>query len=406
MKNNTRTIGGVLLIMAVLVAFSVFYYNSPQRQTPLVFSPQFSQQELWRSYKLEYIEPGTGRTLDKQRENITTSEGQSYTMLRAAWQGDKETFDMSWTWTRDILQHKDDKLFAWRFGEVSQGNYGIDESKGWQNSATDGDTDIALALIFGYSRWRNETYLRDARDILRDLWDKTVVEIDGMKLLAANDLEKFSASDSVIINPSYLAPYAYRIFSQVDRDHDWNALIDTTYTFLERLGFAELDSQKGVGLFPDWVAVDRNTGGLSSPKVETLTTNYSYDAFRVPWRLGIDLRWFKEKRAEQLLNKSSFLINYYKSQNKIVPEYSFNGTPLVDYEAPSAYGAAMPLFTSVDPILAERLYNEKLRALYDADRQTWKSVLSYYDDNWAWFGMAWYNNQIINLADSIKFPNS
>src|SRR3989338_2078064 len=52
-------------------------------KSPIVFSEQRMLYLLWEGYKEEYLEPETWRTLDKQRNNITTSEGQSYTMLRS-----------------------------------------------------------------------------------------------------------------------------------------------------------------------------------------------------------------------------------------------------------------------------------------------------------------------------------
>ena len=42
-------------------------------------------------------------------------------MLRAVWMGDKQTFDQSWTWTKDNLQHKTtDHLFSWLFGKQAE----------------------------------------------------------------------------------------------------------------------------------------------------------------------------------------------------------------------------------------------------------------------------------------------
>ena len=63
----------------------------------------------------EFVEQGTGRTLDPSQGGITTSEGQSYTMMRAVWSDDRATFDSSWQWTKDNLQ-RPDRLLSWRFG--------------------------------------------------------------------------------------------------------------------------------------------------------------------------------------------------------------------------------------------------------------------------------------------------
>ena len=189
---GTKLLGYMLLLAAVLVLLAVWYKNSSLSQIPLVFSPTQILNSTWLNYKTEYLEAGTSRTLDKQRNNITTSEGESYTMLRSVWLGDKTTFDNSWTWTKDNLQHKTgDKLFAWLFGqEPNSTNYGILTAQGGNTTASDADTDIALSLVFAYARWQDPTYLGDARAIISDIWADDVVTVDGVPYMSADNLRK------------------------------------------------------------------------------------------------------------------------------------------------------------------------------------------------------------------------
>src|SRR5690606_13703874 len=107
----------------------------------LVFSPQRIMSALWADYKSHFLEAESKRTLDPSRNNITTSEGVSYTMLRAVWMGDKETFDTQWQWAKDNLSRQDDALFYWLYGQRSDGTYGVLAEQGGQNSASDADTD-------------------------------------------------------------------------------------------------------------------------------------------------------------------------------------------------------------------------------------------------------------------------
>jgi hypothetical protein len=39
--------------------------------------------------------------------------------------------------------------------------------------------------------------------------------------------------------------------------------------------------------------------------------------------------------------------------------------------------------------------------LFNPDTNTWKEELSYYDNNWAWFGIALYNNLLPNLTANV-----
>lgn len=393
-----RLFGYLALAAAVLLALSAFFLASSKNRT-LVFSPTQVLGATWLRYKSEYIESSTGRTLDKQRDNVTTSEGESYTMLRAVWQGDKTTFDASRQWTKDNLLHKDDWLFSWLFGQKKDGSYGILTDQGGNSTASDADQDIALALIFAYARWQDPAYIGEARRVLDDIWAKEVLIINGKTYLAANNLEKFSSSPTAILNPSYMAPYAYRIFALVDPAHPWNQLVDTSYDVIGRSMEQPLDKTGSAGLPPDWVLINKKTGALSAPS-DHLTTNFGYDALRVPWRLALDYQWNEEPRAKELLGRMSFLSEQWK-KGAIGTTYSHDGKVLGSYETPAMYAGAIGYFVVSDPTLGAQVYDSKLSFLYNPDTNDWKQRLSYYDDNWAWFGIGLYNRLLPNLSANL-----
>lgn len=369
-----------------------------EAQNPIIFSEKSMLHELWAAYKQEYLEPETFRTLDKQRSNVTTSEGQSYTMLRAVFQDDREVFDKSWQWTKDILQRREDHLFSWLFGEKDDGSYAVLADQGGYNTATDGDTDIALALIFAYGRWNDETYLNEAKSIIHDIWQQSVIGINGRPYLLANNLEKQSYND-LIVNPSYFAPYAYKVFAKVDTQHPWLDLVETSYEILTKVTEHNLDKPTTAILTPDWIYLNRETGEVvtSYPKAE-VTSNYSYDAMRTPWRLALDWIWNQEPKAKAYLDKLNFLSTEWQNKGKLLAGYTHDGLPLNDYESHAMYGTAISYFLVTNPELANQIYEQKLAPLYSPDKQSWENKLSYYDDNWAWFGMALYNNELPNLS--------
>src|ERR1700687_4584582 len=142
-----RLLGYLMVGAAAVIVFIVFYSNSKKSDVPLIFAPSQVLAATWIEYKNIYIEKNSYRTLDTSRENVTTSEGQSYSMLRAVWMDDKSTFDGVWGWTQKYLQHSDDHLFAWEWGLMRNGSYGIVTEQSGQNSASDADTDIALSLV-------------------------------------------------------------------------------------------------------------------------------------------------------------------------------------------------------------------------------------------------------------------
>ena len=278
-------------------------------------SDQTALDALWRVYTDTYLETGSGRTVDRQTDDITTSEGQSYTMMRAVWSDDLQTFADSWQWTKDNLQ-RPDFLMSWRFGERADGSYGVQTELGGDNTATDADVDIAFALLMAYSRWQDDTFLYDALPIIAAIWDEEVVAVGGRPVLVANDIEQRDR-ERVLLNPSYFTPYAYRVFAEVDDDptHDWAGLVDSSYEILAELDDAPLDGASA-GLVPDWVYLDRRTGAYS-PVSDTLTTRFGYDALRSPWRLALDLEWNDEPRARELLERQGVLAERWREGGEL-----------------------------------------------------------------------------------------
>jgi endoglucanase len=350
---------------------------------------------LWESYKKDYLEAETYRTLDKERNFITTSEGQSYTMLRAVWMDDQDTFNKSWGWTKDNLQRKNDHLFSWLFGKKEDGAYGVLSSEGGENSASDADVDIAFALLLAHSRWGDDVYKNEALLIINDVWEKEVVEIAGKPYLAANNLEKFSSKDSIVANPSYYAPYAYRWFAEVDKTHPWQKLVDASFEFLGQSAKANLGKNSSSNLPPNWVLVNKKTGQLVAGS-GALNSDFSFDALRTPWRLALDYEWFKDPRAKAVLDEFVELGNAWREKN-IIYAMTHDGEAIDHVEIPALYGGAIGYFMYSAPTLAKDVYEKKMQMLYSPDMQTWKQPLGYYNDNWMWFGMALYNHMLKNF---------
>ena len=405
LKNVFRAIAIIIIVVGLAVTTYVLAFSSDKVDEKKVFAESTMLSGLWNSYKLEYWEAGTGRTLDKQQGNITTSEGQSYTMLRAVWQSDKETFDTSWAWTQQQLQREDD-LFSWRWGQKADGTYGVLTNQNGQNTASDADSDIALALVMAASRWQQASYLDEAKVVINAMWEKEVLAVKGVPYLASNNLEKTSSRDA-IINPSYLSPYAFRVFDKVDTNpkHDWMALVDSSYDLINKSMDSKLDTAETAQLVPDWVLLDKQTGEIRAPDAEAgtnLTTNYGYDAMRTAWRLGLDYQWNNEPRAKSTLEKMDTLAQGWKNNKTIYSVYSHDGKIISKDEPPEVYGTAIGYFKTVDPRTADEIYKTKLETLYDPNDNNWAIPMSYYSDNWTWFGMALYDNKLPNLAEDIK----
>lgn len=396
-----RFVAILLVIAGISIAAITAFRSTDKVDQNLVFADRTLLSGLWDSYKKEYWESSTGRTLDRQQDDVTTSEGQSYTMMRAVWQGDQATFDKTWEWTQEQLQ-REDTLFAWRWGKKADGTYGVLTDQGGQNSATDADSDIALALMMAASKWQSKSYLDEAKKIVPSIWSEEVITVNGKPYLASNNLEKDSLQDA-IINPSYFSPYAYRLFAKIDTKNDWNALVDSSYELLNASIDQNLDKSSSAKLPPDWIAMNKETGAISAvANSTTLTTNYGYDAMRTPWRIALDYKWYNEPRAKETLSKMSFLDKQWQDSGKIYSTYSHDGEVVKTDEVAEGYATALAYFAVVKPDVAKDIYDKKLKTLYNQNSNSWSQDMTYYGDNWAWFGISLYDDKLDNLAEDLK----
>lgn len=392
-----RLIAIVLIICALGATGFALFKSSSKADSQPVFASRTMLDGIWNSYKKQYWESSTGRTLDKQSNDITTSEGQSYTMLRAVWESDKPTFDKSWAWTQKNIQRQD-SLFSWKWGQKSDGTYGVLTDVGGENTASDADSDIALALIMAASKWQESSYLTSAKQIIPQIWQQEVITVAGKPYLASDNLEKDS-SQSAVMNLSYIAPYSYKAFAKLDTTNNWTGLVSSSYELINASMDDKLDKSKSVGLPPDWVIMDKQTGAISAPASGSgITSNYGYDAMRTPWRLALDYKWNKDARAKSTLERMTFLSTQWNNNGKIESIYAHDGTVVSSDEPPEAYGTALGYFIVVDPDNAKQIYTKKLQSLYDTNENKWSQDVSYYSDNWAWFGIALYDDALPNLT--------
>jgi cellulose synthase (UDP-forming) len=335
-----------------------------QKAVPSILS------ESWHAYVRQFIQQD-GRVIDRSAAGISTSEGQAYAMLRAVWIGDRETFDRTFNWAVNNLNSgiRDDHLWAWKWGKNSKGNWAVLDKA----FASDADEDAAYALILAAQIWKDEKYNEQARYILRDLWKHGTIDVKGRRYLLAGDT--LCKGISCRINPSYYAPYAYRVFPRVDPADNWTDLVDTSYNVVNTAsGLAS------TGLPPDWVVLNTNTGEITRGSEKDAA--FSYDAFRVFWRVQLDSELFHERRAEEYLRKNlKWITAEWENHHRLPAVISAAGKPLADYESLEMLAVLMAATRNA------QMY-EKLDAAYS--QGFWGERNRYYLQNWAWFGSAAY----------------
>jgi endoglucanase len=359
----------LLFIFALVIMFSCGKAKSQSVTQSRTIPPVL--EASWRAYVQRFIQDD-GRVIDYSASDVSTSEGQAYAMLRAVWVGDRVNFDRTYQWALNNLNSgvRDDHLWSWRWGKDPQGKWGVTDKA----FASDADQDAALALIIAGRVWTDEQYTQHARAILQDLWTRGTVEVGGRRYLLAGD--SLCKGERCRINPSYYAPYAYRVFAGVDTTSNWASLVDTSYDVLSIVsGFAE------TGLPPDWAQLDTRNGRIS--RSSDKDSAFSYDAFRVYWRIELDRELFQEPRADDYLRRSLRWISAeWKKRQELPAVIAPSGKPLAQYES-------LEMISALMCAMHDDAMQKKLAGSYS--KGIWGDRNKYYLQNWAWFGTAVYN---------------
>jgi endoglucanase len=256
--------------------------------------------------------------------------------------------------------------------------------------ASDADEDAALALILAWKIWRHEPYWERAEQVLADLWTVGTVQVPGRRYLLAGD--SLCQQGSCRINPSYAAPYAYRVFARFDPSHNWKELVDSSYFLLH--ASSRLTATR---LPPDWLNLSLKDGRLTLG--DEKESAFSYDAFRVYWRVALDRDWFNDPQAARYLTESlPWLIRQWEQNRKLPAVISARGQPRAEYESLEMLAALAPALRSLKPQVANAMH-ARVEKTYS--NGAWGDRDSYYLQNWAWFGTALHKSYMAPF-DAVK----
>jgi endo-1,4-beta-D-glucanase Y len=213
-----------------------------------------------------------GKIVRPENGNDTVSEGIGYGMLIGVFMDDQPMFDTLWSYAKSHFDSNG--LMTWC---IPSGQSGSCSGGG---SATDGDEDMAYALLMASKQWSGGSYASDASNLISNIFKH---EVNGNILEGGDGFNNANELD-----PSYFAPSYYRAFAAVDTGHSWMGVLDECYTILAA-------GTGSYGLIPNWV----NTGGQGISSVDSTNGPYfGYDACRTPFRIGLDYCINGETRAK------------------------------------------------------------------------------------------------------------
>jgi endo-1,4-beta-D-glucanase Y len=192
------------------------------------------------------------------------------------------------------------------------------------DSATDGDLDIAFALLLAEKQWPGNGYGDIAKAVIADIRAGDTNSTTFEPLLG-----DFTTPGDSMFNatrPSDFMLDHFRAFGTATGDQSWMKTVDNVYALVATMqsGFAPM-----TGLVPDFVI---NTTSMPMPAppnfLEDITDGeYAYNACRVPWRIGTDYIVSKEARAKTAAAKWNtwIMMTTNNDPSQIMDGYTLSG---------------------------------------------------------------------------------
>jgi len=267
---------------------------------------------------------GTGGTGDE----ITTSEAHGYGMiifaLMAGYDSQaKQYFDGMFNMFDKHRSKNNPNNMSWVIDKSEL------PSKD-QDSATDGDMDIAYALLLAHHQWGsggNIDYLSQARKIITDGVKDGAMSRESKRTLLGD-----SCRDQYATRASDWMTDHFKAYRHATGDNFWGEATNTVYGLIKQL---TVNDAPNTGLMPDFI-VSRSARPASPNFLEAKTDgDYSWNACRYPWRLATDFAHYGSPEARDAVNK---VVNWLKSSTGADPRnikagYKLDGTPLVNYSS-------------------------------------------------------------------------
>lgn len=339
--------------------------------------------DFYDAWKARYLAQvcGTGRFVvltNVGPGNLTVSEGHGYGMMLAALMAGhdpdaRRIFDGMYAYFREHPTLVHSSLMAW-----NQSRSCRDAQQG-DDSATDGDLDVAFALLLADKQWGScgaVDYRSEALKVLADVKDG---ELDGTAQYTLLG-DWVVPSDTTYYPATRTSDFMlehFRSFAAATGDVAWSGLVDSLYQIL---GSLQTNYSPTAGLLPDFVVKPLTTPQPAPAQFLEGPTDgaYDYNACRDPWRIGTDFLVSGDPRAKTAVQKINSFIRGATGDDptNIKSGYQLNGSmsPGADYQsmafiAPLAVGA-----------MVDASNQSWLNALWDLVVNTPLSAGGYYEN--------------------------
>lgn len=293
-------------------------------------------ENFYDRWKKRYLKQGCDTTqyyvwyndLGYNGNELCVSEGQGYGMVIVATMAGydnaaKKYFDGLYRWYKTHPSSINNLLMNWRQNKscASDGD----------DSATDGDEDIAFGLLMADKQWGsngNINYLQEAKKIINAILQSEVFTQQSY----AMQLGDWSHSDATYkdgTRPSDFMLDHFRAFNAATNNQKWNTVLNECYKLIDSM---QTNYSSSTGLMPDFMQHTNNNPIPAKPNYleGKWDGNYNYNSCRTPWRIACDYLLNADSRSKTACNKIN---TWIKSASNNTPGnirsgYYLNGTPL------------------------------------------------------------------------------
>ncbi|WP_244918806.1 glycosyl hydrolase family 8 [Paenibacillus dendritiformis] len=274
-------------------------------------------------------------------EAITVSEAHGYGMMITALMAGhdpnaKKLFDGMYRYFRAHPSEINKDLMAW---QQSDTNGAIIDSNG-ANSATDGDMDIAYALLLADKQWGSNgaiNYLAEGKKIINAIM-KSEVHPTEYHLQLGDWVQAYDSDPDYkrATRPSDFMLQHMKEFQAATGDARWGKVVDITYGIIQQV---YKNFSPKTGLLPDFLYKDETDGQFKPVSYRKWNTDdgyfleseldgeYNYNSCRTPWRIATDYMVTGDKRAKaQLSALNAFIRSNHDTPGSIWSGYKLDGS--------------------------------------------------------------------------------
>ncbi len=245
---------------------------------------------------------------------ICVSEGQGYGMLITAIMAGfdpnaKIYFDGLYKYYKAHPSIINPTLMAW---QQTTGCVSVPDG----DAATDGDLDIAYALLLAHAQWGSLgaiNYLSEAINIINAIYDSEINH-NNQTIKLGDWVSGSGSAMAYSTRSSDFMPDHFRSFYEATGDNNWTNVIDRCYIIDAAI---KTNYSPATGLIPDFIRHTNTSPIPAAPNFleSNFDGDYYYNACRFPWRTATDYLMYGDSRAYDALTTINTWIKTTTSSN-------------------------------------------------------------------------------------------